>query len=48
MSLGVAVVGGMLIACSIGILFVPCFYVLVQAISDKMNHWKAPEKPDAE
>ena len=47
-SLGVAVVGGMLVACTIGMLFVPCFYVLVQGISDRMNNWKAPEKPDAE
>jgi hypothetical protein len=35
-SLGTAVVGGMILACGVGILFVPTFYVVVQKVSDAL------------
>ncbi len=40
-SLGVAVLGGMIVACGIGILFVPSFYVGVQWLGDWMAKRKA-------
>lgn len=39
-SLGTAVVGGMILACGVGILFVPTFYVVVQKVSDALANRK--------